>query len=141
MDPDLIRAKEELAAGAYTCVICRGSATYHTSERGIRPLLNWLDDGTELSGGCAADKVVGKAAAMLYCLLGVSAVHAGVLSRPARDVLERRGVAVSYENLVDAIENRTQTGLCPMEQATLHLTDPADAPAAIRKKLRELSQQ
>ena len=140
MDLDLIRAKEELAAGGYTCVICRGSATYHTAERGIRPLLRWLEDGTDLSGGCAADKVVGKAAAMLYCLLQVKAVHAGVLSQPAKEVFERCGVAVSCEMLVDAIENRTKTGLCPMEQATAPLTDPADAPAAIRKKLAELSQ-
>lgn len=140
MEPDLIRAKEELSTGGYTCVICRGSATYHATERGVRPLLRWLEEETDLSGGCAADKVVGKAAAMLYCLLRIKTVHAGVLSRPAKQVLERCGVAVRYDQLVDAIENRTKTGLCPMEQATLHLTDPMDAPAAIRKKLAELAQ-
>lgn len=141
MKPDLSRAKEELSAGGYTCVICRDSLTYHTTERGVRPLLNWLENGTDLSGGCAADKVVGKAAAMLYCLLKVKAIYAGVLSQPAKEVLDRHGVAVEYSKIVDAIENRTKTGLCPMEQATLHLTNPADAPAAIRKKLAELAQQ
>ena len=141
MEPDLIRAKDELSVGGYTCVICRGSATYTTTERGVRPLLNWLEAGIELSGGCAADKVVGKAAAMLYCLLQIKAVHAGVLSQPAKQVLERQGITVRYDSLVDAIENRTKTGICPMEQATLHLTDPADAPAAIRKKLAELAQK
>ena len=141
MEIDLTRAKEELSAGGYTCVICRENITYRTAERGVRPLLNWLENGTDLSSGCAADKVVGKAAAMLYCLLKVKAVYAGVLSKPALEVLNSYGVSVEYNKLVDAIENRTKTGLCPMEQATLHLTDPADAPAAIRKKLRELSQQ
>lgn len=141
MEIDLTRAKEELSAGGYTCVICRKNITYRTAERGVRPLLNWLANGTDLSGGCAADKVVGKAAAMLYCLLKVKAVYAGVLSKPALEVLDCYGVSVEYNKLVDAIENRTKTGLCPMEQATLHLTDPADAPAAIRKKLQELSQQ
>ena len=141
MEFDLTRAKEELSAGGYTCVICREHITYRTAERGVRPLLNWLENGTDLSSGCAADKVVGKAAAMLYCLLKVKAVYAGVLSKPALEVLDRHGVAASYETLVDAIENRTKTGLCPMEQATLRLTDPADAPAAIRKKLADLSQK
>lgn len=139
--PDLIRAKEELSAGGYTCVICRGSATYCTAQRGVRPLLDWLETGTDMTGGCAADKVVGKAAAMLYCLLGVKAVYAGVLSRPAKQVLEENHIAVNYGSLVDAIENRTKTGLCPMEQAAAAITDPADAPAAIRRKLEELVQQ
>ena len=141
MEQDLVYARELLSSGGYTCVVCRGSTTYTATERGVKPLLVWLEEGADFSCASAADKVVGKAAAMLYCLLRVRAVHAGVLSKPARQVLERQGVAVTWDTLVEAIENRTKTGLCPMEQATALIDDPAGAVAVIRSKLRELNQQ
>lgn len=139
MEQDMARARAELAAYGYTCVVCRGEQTYAAHERGIRPLMNWLESGADLTEACAADKVVGKAAAMLYCLLGVKAVHAGVMSIPARRVFESGGITASWDTLVDAIENRTKTGLCPMEQATAEINDPVQAPAVIRKKLVELA--
>ena len=139
MNPDLNKAGEILSQGHFTCVICRGDEVYTTMLRGVRPLLDYLEQGTDLTGACAADKVVGKAAALLYCLLSVRAVHARVMSRAAWQVLESHGIAVSCDMLVDAIENRTKTGMCPMEMATAHVDDPALAPAAIRAKLAELA--
>ena len=138
MNTDLERAKKLLEGGGYTCVLCKNGQVFTASQRGVRPLLDWLDDGTELSGASAADKVVGKAAAMLYCLLGVRAVYAGVLSQPALEVLQGHGIETTFGRLVPFIENRDKTGLCPMEEATLPLSDPAEAPAAIREKLRLL---
>jgi hypothetical protein len=83
--------------------------------------------------------VVGKAAAFLYCLLGVKALHAGVLSVPARDVLLSAGISVEWGSLVPAIRNRAGDGFCPMETAVWDLTDPALAPDAIRAALQKLS--
>lgn len=138
MDHDLSRAIELLESGHYTCVLCHGDAVITDHRRGVRPLLQWLDDGPSLQQFYAADKVVGKAAAMLYCLLGVRALYAGVLSRPAQQVLRSHGIEVSCGILVDAIRNRSGTGLCPMEQAVWSLDDPADAPEAIRRALQAL---
>lgn len=140
MNQDLETAKELLRQQALTCAVCRGPLRVTASQRGVRPLLTWLEAGTDLKGASAADKVVGKAAAMLYCLLGLRAVHAGVISQGALEVLERHGIEASYDTLVPYIENRDKTGLCPMEEATLPLSDPAQAPAAIRKKLQLLAQ-
>jgi hypothetical protein len=108
-------------------------------RRGIRPLLELLENGTDLHGYSAADKVVGKAAAFLYCLLGVKALHAGVISQPALAVLEATGIVVRYSTLVPAIRNRTGDGFCPMETAVWDLSDPALAPDAIRNALQKLS--
>ena len=74
------KAKTLLAEGGYTCVICGGDKVYTSHERGVKPLLELLEQGAELKGFSAADRVVGKAAAFLYVLLGVSAVYAGVIS-------------------------------------------------------------
>ena len=134
----LEQAKEILFQRNCTCVLCRGAQMLTDTRRGVRPLLDWLDSGLDLSGAGAADKVVGKAAAMLYCLLEIRAVYAGVLSQPALEVLQSHGIETTFGRLVPFIENRDKTGLCPMEEATLPLSEPADAPAAIREKLRQL---
>ena len=136
---DLEKARSLLEKENYTCVICRGDDVITDRRRGVRPLLELLESGKDLQGYSAADKVVGKAAAFLYCLLGVKALHAGVLSVPARDVLVSAGISVEWGSLVPAIRNRAGDGFCPMETAVWDLTDPALAPDAIRETLQNLS--
>ena len=136
---DLEKARSLLEKENYTCVICRGDDVITDRRRGIRPLMELLESGKDLHGYSAADKVVGKAAAFLYCLLGVKALHAGVLSVPARDVLVSAGISVEWGSLVPAIRNRAGDGFCPMETTVWDLTDPALAPDAIRNALKKLS--
>lgn len=136
---DLESARSLLERENYTCVICHGEDVITDRRRGVRPLLELLESGKDLHGYSAADKVVGKAAALLYCLLGVKALHAGVLSQPAREVLASAGITVVYDTLVPAIRNRAGNGFCPMETAVWDLTEPALAPDAIRIALQKLS--
>ena len=131
-------ARDLLAQGGYTVVLCRDGVTYTDTRRGVAPLLALLDAGTDVSGFDAADKVVGKAAAFLYLRLGVASVYAPVISTPALELLEAHGVAVTYDTLVPAIRNRAGDGYCPMETVALPLTDPVEAESAIRKRLAEL---
>ena len=139
MEQAVQKAAQLLDTGNYTCVLCRGETVYASTRRGIAPLMGWLEDGTDLRGFSAADKVVGKATAMLYCLLGVRTVYARVMSRAAIQVFEQQGIPYFYEKAADAIANRTGDGLCPMETATRDISDPALAPAAIRKALAALT--
>ena len=135
---DVARAKALLVDGGYTVVLCRDEITHTDTRRGVAPLLALLDREEDVSGFSAADKVVGKAAAFLYLRLGVAAVHATVISAPAYDLLTAHGVEVTCDTRVPAIRNRAGDGFCPMETVTLPLTDPAEAEAAIRKRLAEL---
>ena len=135
---DLEEARSLLEKENYTCVLCRDGSTVTDNRRGVRPLLELLDSETDLHGYSAADKVVGKAAAFLYCLLGVKALYAGVISQPALSVLEDAGITVRYGTFVPAIRNRAGDGFCPMETAVWELSDPALAPDAIRNALKEL---
>ena len=134
---DLSKAKS-LLKGSTTCVLVKGSEVLSSTQRGIKPLLQWLDSGKDLSGFSAADKVVGKAAAFLYILLGVDAVHACVISEPSSALLREHRIAVSSDETVPAIRNRTDTGFCPMEQATKHISEPTEALAAVRETLKRL---
>lgn len=134
----LSRVRDIASAEGYTLYLSADGREHFSREKGIGPLLSLVGtDGWQ--GACAADTVVGKAAAMLYVLLGVKAVYAGVLSKGAQDVFDRYGIAYAYGTLTDSIINRMGTGLCPMELAVKDLDDPAAAPAALREKLKQLS--
>ena len=140
MQADLNTAKQLLTGLGYTCVLAQEDRVRTSFHRGVRPLLEFLDSGEDLSGFSAADKVVGKATAFLYCLLRVRAVHAQVLSKPARQVLADHGIPCTWDRLVDGIRNRTDTGPCPMEQATRDCATPEEALTAIRATLLHLQQ-
>ena len=135
---DLENARNLLISGNHTCVICRGELCCTTQLRGIKPLLDWLDAGMDLKNASAADRVVGRGAAFLYCLLGVKEVHARVMSRPAKEVLEAHTITALADTFVDGIINRKGTGPCPFEEAVMVITDPREALAAIRQKMAQM---
>ena len=80
--------------------------------------------GRGQEGGLLRGALIG----LLYMALGVAAYA----------LLTERGVEASYGELAPCIRTRKGDGPCPMEQAVADLTDPADAPAALRRKLAEL---
>ena len=138
---DLQTAKEILANSDYTCVLCLNGQTATSKHRGVKPLLLWLETPALGKGFCAADKVVGKATAYLYSLLGAKAVYAGIMSEAALAVLEEAGIAATYGQLVPYIVNRKGDGMCPMEAATLNVHTPKDALTAVKKALAELDKK
>ena len=137
----LEKAKMLLHKTGSTCVLCGEGMILTDNRRGVRPLLDLLEGSAAVKGFAAADKVVGKAAAYLYCILEVSALYAGIISQPALEVLEKRNIPVEYGTLVPGIQNRSNDGPCPMENAVLHIDDPRDALAAIRDTLYKLQSQ
>lgn len=137
---NLLKARSLLESGAYTCVVCKDDSVYTTSHRGVAPLLNWLDTGTDLVGFSAADRVVGRGAAFLYCLLGVKEVHAQVMSDPAAEVLRSYGIGASADAFVPCIINRAGTGPCPFEAAVMDIQDAEKALEAIRNTRRQMQE-
>ncbi len=138
MSQDLKQAMERLETKEYTCVLCHGEQFFCSCERGVKPLLKWLEDGSIPRGFSAADKVVGRAAAFLYILLGARAVYAEIMSEPACQILETHHIEYKARHTVPAIRNRAGDGFCPMESAVLHIDEPKAALAAIQKKLQSL---
>lgn len=138
MTNNLTNARTLLDTGRYTCVVCREETTYTATDRGVKPLLNWVNDGLNLSGFSAADRVVGRATAFLYVLLGVKEVYANVMSKPAAEVLALHGISASYSTLTDGIINRKGDGPCPFEAAVMDYSDPVLALNAIRSKMMQM---
>lgn len=124
-----------------TCVICDRDRVLTSNKSGIAPLLERYERGEALNNVAVADRIIGKASAMLLILMGVSEVYGGVMSQTALDLLKAAGISVRYETLVPMIVNRKGDGPCPMEKAVADLTDPKEAPAVLRAALNALSAQ
>jgi hypothetical protein len=138
---DLRRATQLLAAGSDSCVLCRGEDTLVSGQRGVAPLVDWLADGVDLRGFSAADRVVGRAAALLYAVAGVVAVHADLASQPGLAVLAAHGIHCQADTTVPGILNRNRTGPCPMETAVAGIDQPKIAADRLQAALRGLRGQ
>ncbi|UPA17915.1 DUF1893 domain-containing protein [Borrelia sp. MN22-0132] len=85
---------------------------YSNMERGLKPLLevdNFINKYIQNKEGLEIyDKVVGKAAAVIIYNIGLQNVQAGVISQPAKDFLESRGIRVGFKRLVEKINDKTE---------------------------------
>lgn len=131
-----------LNAESLTCVILGKSQTLRFRLRGIRPLTDTLRDCPEaLKDAFVADRIIGKAAAMLAVAGGAKAVFGEVMSESGLQMLQSHGIEAQYGTLTASIRNRENTGLCPMEQTVLTLDDPKDALPALLQTLRRLAER
>lgn len=134
-----MEAKEILVSGSYTCVLTDGAEVHTSFDRGVKPLVRFLESGKIPAGLSAADKVVGRATAYLYVLLRVKEVYSQIISQPAVEVLRENGINVTYDKLVPNIINRKGDGICPFEAAVMEIKAPDRAYAAIRAKMKEMN--
>lgn len=134
----LEKAKEILESGGYTCVLCSDNAISTDVRKGIVPLLERAEGDYDFKGFGGADIIVGKAAAMLFAYMGIASVYGKVMSRAADDFLTAKGIPHSFGTLADMIENRSGTGVCPMEETVMDINDPEEAVTALRKTLDRL---
>ncbi|MCM1321915.1 MAG: DUF1893 domain-containing protein [Bacteroides sp.] len=135
MNQDAIKAKELFSSGKYTCVLVKDGVVHTSVLTGIAPLLAFIENGTALEGFSAADKIVGKAAALLFTFLGIKELYTPVLSEAARGVLEAHGILYHADTIAEEIINRSGTGCCPMECAVRHISEPKDAVPALKNAL------
>ena len=121
-----------------TLVLVLNEDIYKSSEKGIKPLLQLLNSGKNYLNYSAADKIVGKAAAMLYKLLNVNDIYGEVMSIRAINFLEQNHINFKYKIKTNEIINRKGTGICPMKQTVLNIEDPTEAKKLLENKLKEL---
>ncbi|MDD4295728.1 MAG: DUF1893 domain-containing protein [Ruminiclostridium sp.] len=136
-------AKSELIHNNYTCVVVQGKEVIMTSfHNGVRPLIEFYktQNGTQksfFSPLVLADKVIGRAAALLAVLCGITSIYTHIISEEAKRVLEFYKIPVTYEKLVPYIINRGGDGRCPMEELSIGVNEPIDMYNKIIKWLAE----
>ena len=121
-----------------TLVLVLNESIYKSSEKGIKPLLQLLNSGKNYLNYSAADKIVGKAAAMLYKLLNVNDIYGEVMSISAINFLKQNNINFKYKIKTKEIINRKGTRICPMEETVLNIENPTEAKKLLENKLKEL---
>lgn len=124
---------------SYTLCAGRKNLLYVSHERGIAAILRKLNTDPQYFQDCiVVDRIIGKAAAMLYHRSCVSYIHARLMSESAKEYLKQHQIAFSYDDLCPFIINRTQTGMCPMEECVKDIDDAALAYDALNIRLKQL---
>ena len=131
---DLQIAKDNLAG--HTICLCKDGVCLYSEKRGIAPMMDFIENGSDLPGYSVADIVVGKAVALLFVKCGIEKVFAKTLSQKGKKILETYGVYCEYETLADNIINRAGTDICPMEKAVTDTDAPEEAYSVLKDKLR-----
>lgn len=105
-----------------------GKVLFETRSHRISGFLEAIEQlGKTLEDSSIADKVAGKAVALLCVYAGIKAVYAETLSRTAKDILEKNRIEHEWKSLVDNILNETKTGACPFEKEAAMITVPREA--------------
>ena len=129
--------KIKLASGARLAVAfidCFGYAEFFGS--GVKPLLTAITKAAPLlSGAVCADRVVGKAAALLFVYANVSFVYGETMSESALQILTANAVPHAFQNKVPFIQNRAGDGQCPMELLCADTSSPLEAFKRLSEKI------
>ena len=112
---------------------------YISEKRGVAPILEKIDSDPDFfKGASVADRVIGKAAAMLLEKYGAAEIYAQVTSEYAIAYLNDKNVGFTYDKRVDHIINRDGTDMCPMEKTVLDIDDADEGEKLIRNKIKSM---
>lgn len=121
-----------------TCVIRHEGEIRVFQNRGIQDLYTlYQTEPRFLKKASVADKVIGKAAATILLLGGVTELYTPLISDLALELLTASPMKISYEHRVSHIINRQRNGWCPLEKATHQLKAPDEIWNAITQFMQQ----
>ena len=137
---DLEIAKKQLYDKELTLAIAKnGEVIFQTDSHRISGFIHAIDTlGTQLNGASVADRVAGKALALLCVYAGINEVYAEVLSKKAQALLEEHMVACQWKQLVDNVLDLNKTDMCPFEKAAANIIGPKDSYGAFKVLLEKM---
>jgi uncharacterized linocin/CFP29 family protein len=126
---DLELAKRKLKENGLTLAIVKDSKVlFESKSRGVSGFLEALNKLKEkMMGVSIADKIVGKAIALLCVYAGVKAVYAQTMSTKAEQFLKNHNVHLEWDTLVENILDASGKGVCPFEKAATEINNPEEA--------------
>jgi len=126
---DLRIAKNRLREKGLTLSIVKEKQIlFETGSHGISGFLRAIEElGERLNKASVADKIVGKAVALLCLGAGIDVVYASVMSREAKELFEENAVYAEWNELVGNILGNSKSTRCPFERLAAKITDPSEA--------------
>ena len=129
MRTDLETASKKLNQKNLSLVIVKnGKVLFETESHGLNDLIEAINQlQSNMKGSSVADRIVGRAAALLFVYSGVSAVFAVTISEGAIAILDSNNVFHEFEKRVPRILNLNKTDVCPFEKLVAELSSPEEA--------------
>jgi hypothetical protein len=121
-----------------TLVLVKGTSVYQFQQSGVRDLLSAIQTH-DLKGFAAADKLVGKASALLMIQARISAVFAQTISQPAREILQLANIELVFDKIIEQVLNRERNGPCPMELLLWGIDEPDLAFRKLKEKIEPVN--
>lgn len=111
----------------HSICFCKDGEFFTDDGRGISPMIRLINEDRDLRGYSVADIIVGKAVALLFVKAGIKEVFGKVMSFEGRNYLLQHNVCCTWDILTKKIINRTNDGICPMEEAVENINDADEA--------------
>lgn len=115
-------------------LVAQGQVLEVGAGHGVLPLLRAVDriGPAALAGAALADKMVGRAVALVAVHVRLAAVHGEFMSRAAVETLQRAGIPFTLGIEIPAVLNRSGSHLCPFEELVAEAPSPAEAVERLR---------
>ncbi len=141
MSKDLEQARRRLKQDSLAFVLVKnGTVLGSGTKPGVHELLGTVRAlGTSTHGAVLADRVVGKAVAMIARHAQLSQVYSPLMSEACLATLALTPIVVEYDRLIPLILNRNGNGPCPMEMLTGPFDEPEPALQALEAFFSSLS--
>lgn len=135
MKTDLDTAREEFKKRDSAFILIKGGEVIAEShEKGVKPFFFAVKTfKDQLNGASLADKIVGKAVALLSAYAGITSVYTPLVSRPAVQVLGDYCISFEADEVAPMILNVQKNDQCPVERMVLHCSTPQEAYQALGK--------
>jgi thioredoxin 1 len=114
--------------GLTLCAIKEGQVIFEAKSRGVCSFVEAVERFKgELHGASIADRVVGKAIALLCVYVNVKGVYAATISKAAKALLEDNLLHIEWDTLVENILAADKSTTCPFEKLVDGIRDPSEA--------------
>ncbi len=136
MNNDLEIARKLLPEGGFSFVAVKnGNVLAKEFGSSIQPLAKFLDEHIEdVRGASLADKVVGRAVAILSGFYGIRAIFAVLMSEGAEQFLKSYKIDYTYQTPVPVILNMQGDGPCPIEKSLVHIETLEEGMKILRER-------
>lgn len=136
MRADLEIAAKRLNQKNLNLVVVKNSRVlFETESHGLGDLVKAISQlKSDIQGSSVADRIVGRAAALLFVYSGVSAIFALTISDGGMEILSNNNVLHEFRKRVPRILNAKKTDVCPFEKLVAELSSPEEAYERLRAR-------
>jgi len=115
MDISNMNLEKFKATGLSILIIKNEKILFQSKEEMLKPLVKAIRE-TDMNDATVYDKIVGRAAALLFIYAKVREVFAVTVSKPALSLLKENQVPISQLIITENIMNHAGSDTCPMDK-------------------------